>query len=426
MTLKNFRKPLRGPFNSEHILRNSYGFNQLTPEQIIFFNSVRDFSKTRLLPRIVDLHTGKAKFKGQIGHRPSEILGPNDIIDLTDYHKVGVDEKYGGDGGDIIYQCIMHYWLAYGSPSAAAVDHGISLGLGFKYAATEDQKTRIIPDIMNGKSTICFGLTGTECGSDPFAQNTLKFTYDKESNLYVLNGKKTFITGAPNSDIMLAFAKGEDGRTTAFLVNRKKDGIPGFTTGPVMDKTGWRGSDTSEVFCDDVPVKPENLVGEVGNAGQLVNLILSFGRLKMAWDAYAIIAAILDLTSDNVRQRRAAGGGKQVELQILHNEIGVLLPKIRAVRDNLFTTTFLANSRDAEGMIPFDFADAATSAKIFATNTLQEVGDKLEHWFGGMRHMNDYIMAVYNADRRLYTTVEGDNGILEISMGRQFVMEPKK
>ncbi|MFA6214410.1 MAG: acyl-CoA dehydrogenase family protein [Candidatus Micrarchaeia archaeon] len=424
VTLANFGKPQGGPLSSEYILKKSGAFRKLTEEQMLISDSLRDFSLRSLSPRTVMFHNGDAKFLGQKGHAPSKVIQPEDIIDLTQFRRIGVDEKLGGDGLGIMEQCLMHYWLAYYSPSAAAVLDGISLGLmPLKLAGTEEQKLKVIPKIMDGTWTICFALTGTECGSDPFAQDTAKFRYDPEKNLYLLDGEKIFITGAPNSNITTTFAKGEDGKTTAFLVNRKEDGMPGFTTGPPMDKVSWRASDTSWVKFASVPVQPENIIGKVGQGGLLANLTLFFGRLKIAWEAYAIMAAILDATTHYARLRNAAGGGKLADSATFHSQLGGIVPKIMAVRALLFDTASLAEIRTADDKVPEEFGDNATSAKIFACSTLQEVADWGARWNGGAGVMNDSRMAVYDADRKVYLFVEGAEDILKVFMGRRFAKE---
>src|SRR5690606_39607727 len=74
------------------------------------------------------------------------------------------------------------------------------------------------------------------------------FPTRRSSDLWVLNGQKTFITNALSADLFITVArtdpeaKGGNG-FTIFVIEK---GAEGFTTGRKFDKTGWLASDMSE------------------------------------------------------------------------------------------------------------------------------------------------------------------------------------
>ena len=81
--------------------------------------------------------------------------------------------------------------------------------------------------------------------------------------VYVLNGNKFWITNGPDADTLVVYAKTDmsANKITAFIIEK---GMPGFSTGPKLDKMGMRGSNTCELIFDNVEVPEENILGGVG------------------------------------------------------------------------------------------------------------------------------------------------------------------
>ena len=74
------------------------------------------------------------------------------------------------------------------------------------------------------------------------------------------------------------FAKVGGEKFTAFLVERK---FPGVSTGAEEKKMGIKGSSTTAVYFDNVPVPVENVLGEIGRGHIIAFNILNLGRLKL-------------------------------------------------------------------------------------------------------------------------------------------------
>src|SRR3546814_14658381 len=90
----------------------------------------------------------------------------------------------------------------------------------------------------------------------------MKLRAEKRGDRYVLNGSKTWITNGPDANTYVIYAKtdldkGAHG-ITAFIVERD---WKGFSRGNKFDKLGMRGSNTCELFFDDVEVPQENVLG---------------------------------------------------------------------------------------------------------------------------------------------------------------------
>ena len=94
---------------------------------------------------------------------------------------------------------------------------------------------------------------------------------------YILNGQKMWITNGGAADLFTVFAKVGGEKFTAFLVER---GF-GVKSGAEERKMGIKGSSTTALYFDNVPVPVENVLGEIGRGHIIAFNILNIGRLKM-------------------------------------------------------------------------------------------------------------------------------------------------
>lgn len=130
-----------------------------------------------------------------------------------------------------------------------------------------------------------FALTEPGSGSDAGSVST-KATLSKDGKSWTLNGSKIYISNGGMAQFMTVFARTADDvvgensskRMTAFLVERD---FGGLTNGKSEDKLGIRGSNTAEVFFDNVVVPAENVLGEVGDGFKIAVNILNSGRFSM-------------------------------------------------------------------------------------------------------------------------------------------------
>ncbi|RWS03554.1 glutaryl-CoA dehydrogenase-like protein [Dinothrombium tinctorium] len=165
------------------------------------------------------------------------------------------------------YQCAGTSNVAYGliarecervdSSYRSALSVQSSLVMWPIYAyGSEEQKERFIPKLAKGELIGCFGLTEPDHGSDPGGMKT-KARYDANSQCFVLNGTKTWITNSPIADIILVWARSEDeNKIKAFILER---GMKGLQTPKIEGKCALRASETGMIVMEDVQV-PENNV----------------------------------------------------------------------------------------------------------------------------------------------------------------------
>jgi glutaryl-CoA dehydrogenase len=87
---------------------------------------------------------------------------------------------------------------------------------------SEEQKNHYLPEMAKGNLIGCFGLTEPDAGSDP---GSMKTHAKKSKDGYILNGSKTWITNSPIADVLIIWAKDEQGILRGFIVDRDVQGF---------------------------------------------------------------------------------------------------------------------------------------------------------------------------------------------------------
>ena len=145
----------------------------------------------------------------------------------------------------------------------------VSLGLGaatIMSRGTLAQKERWLPELMTLEKIAAWAITEPDSGSDAFGG--MKTYVKRDGEDYILNGQKTFITNGPCADVLVVYAKldegdaGVDKRNRPVLVFVLDAGMPGLTQGKPFKKMGIMSSPTGELFFDNVRLTPDRLLGE--------------------------------------------------------------------------------------------------------------------------------------------------------------------
>ncbi|MBM3632304.1 MAG: acyl-CoA dehydrogenase [Alphaproteobacteria bacterium] len=143
---------------------------------------------------------------------------------------------------------------------------------------TQSMQQKYLPRLMTGESIGCFGLTEPDAGSDP---GNLRTTARKTGGGYLLNGTKTWITNSPIADVLVVWARTEDGLIRGFVIDRD---TPGVSTPKIEGKFSLRASITGMISLEDAFVPEENMfptiTGLKGPFGCLNN-----ARYGIAWGA---------------------------------------------------------------------------------------------------------------------------------------------
>jgi alkylation response protein AidB-like acyl-CoA dehydrogenase len=271
---------------------------ELTQEQRFLRDSIVDFARRELNDDVVE--RDKSGSFSREAWRKCADLG---LLGLP------VPKEYGGAGADATTTMLALEALGY-----ACTDNGLIFSVNAQMWAcetpivrfgTEEQKQRYLPGLCDGSLIAAHGMSEPGSGSDAFSLST---TAQKNGSAYVLNGSKTFVTNAPESDLFIVFGTIDKelgfAGVTAFLI--EKD-TPGLNVGKPLSKMGLRTSPMSELFFDGCEVPAENLLGKPGG-GMLVF------DASMTWERGCILACTvgtmerqLERSVEYARERKQFG-----------------------------------------------------------------------------------------------------------------------
>ena len=122
----------------------------------------------------------------------------------------------------------------------------------FKFGS-EAQREKWLPVMARGEAVGCFGLSEPDYGSNPAGMQT---TARRKNGLFILNGKKMWITNGTIADVAVIWAR-LDNEISGFLVETR---TPGFRATPVRHKFSYRTSPTAYIDLKDCRIPEDSLL----------------------------------------------------------------------------------------------------------------------------------------------------------------------
>jgi len=279
--------------------------DQLTEEELSIKNSARDYCQDKLMPRILEANR-------------------NEVFDKEIYQEMGQMGFLGApiDG----YGCAGVNYVSYGLiareiervdssyRSAYSVQTSLAMHAIYKFGS-EEQKNHYLPEMAKGNLIGCFGLTEPDAGSDPASMKT---NAKKTDEGYLLNGSKTWITNSPIADVLIIWAKDEQGILRGFIVDRD---CKGLSTPKLEGKFSLRASTTGQIFMDDVFVSENKMLPKVQSFKGPFSC-LNMARYGIAWGALGAAEFCFNASLEYTNEREQFGeplAGKQLIQKKLSN-----------------------------------------------------------------------------------------------------------
>ena len=241
---------------------------QLNEEERMVRDTARAFAAEHLAPIVKDSNRNETCDRGLMAKfGEAGLLGPT----LHGYGCPGVSYvSYG-----LIAREVERVDSAY--RSAMSVQSSLVMWPIYAYGS-EAQKERYLPKLASGEWIGSFGLTEPDAGSDPGSMRT---TATKTASGYILHGAKMWITSSPFADVMVVWAKTEDGRIRGFIVER---GDKGLSTPKIEGKFSLRAWVTGEIVLDNVDLPEDRILPLASGLGGPFGC-LNNARYGIAWGA---------------------------------------------------------------------------------------------------------------------------------------------
>ncbi|AKN33676.1 acyl-CoA dehydrogenase [Clostridium carboxidivorans P7] len=373
----------------------------LTQEQKMIVNTVREFTKNEIAPIAAEID--------ETGEFPRE-----NINKMAKLNMLGMPfpVEFGGAGQNeyVFAMCIEEIAKKCASTAAILAVHNIPCWILTNYG-TDAQKEKYLRPLLKGEKIGAFALTEPNAGTDSASQNSKAVL---KGDSYILNGQKCFITNGGEAGIYIILAmtdktKGTKG-ISAFIV---EENFKGFSIGKKENKMGIRASATSELIFKDCIIPKENLLGKEGQGFKIAMQALDGGRIAMAAQAVGIAQGAMDETVEYLKQREQFGK-PLAAFQGLQWNLADMETRINASRLLVYDA---ANKLDNGKTITKE----ASMAKLFAAETAMYVTTKAVQLHGGYGYMKDYPIERMMRDAKITELYEGTSEVQRMVISRSLL-----
>ncbi|MGB1757424.1 MAG: acyl-CoA dehydrogenase family protein, partial [Pseudomonadales bacterium] len=304
---------------------------------------------------------------------------------------IAMPEAYGGAGLGITETAIMAHTIARsgaGMSGASAVHLNLFGPNPIVVFGTEEQKSRLLPPLIEGKDRACFGVTEPDAGLNTTRLATRAV---RDGDHYRINGRKLWTTTAQTANKILIIA-----RTTELeACNKPTEGLTLFYTDlnrdsievRLIDKMGRKAIDSNALFIDDLVVPVADRIGEEGDGWKCLLHGLNPERILIATEAVGLGQAALGKASHYARERvvfdRTIGKNQGIQHPLAENWM-----ELEAAQLMVFKAASLYDAGKPCGA-------EANASKYLAAQAALKACERAVLTHGGMGYAKEYHVERY-------------------------------
>ncbi|HEV8726003.1 MAG TPA: glutaryl-CoA dehydrogenase Acd [Candidatus Binatia bacterium] len=315
-----------------------------------------------------------------------------------------IPEQYGGNGLGFLAHTLI-------SEEIARVHSAIRVYLNMQAGpavtiyefSNEEQKKKYLPGLLSGESVGLFAITEPDAGSDVAAMKT---TARRDSNNYLLNGTKIWITNATVATSGVIFAYTDRSQKhrgmSAFYAELNRPGV----TRRDLDKLGAHSSPTGELTFDNFSVPADNLIGQEGDGFKICMRHLNHTRLGCAAGAVGLAKAAREAAVSYANQREQFGQ-KIGQFQMNQDLIAQMVVQEESARLLVYRAACLADRGQPYNLEVSIAKYAAAEAAAFCSDAALKI-------LGAYGYSTEFPVERYYRDAKSYQIVEGSANIQKL------------
>jgi len=349
-----------------------------------------------------------------------------------------ISKKYNGKGADALtYALALERIGQEGSSLRTFFSCHVSIGqLVLQNWGNDEQKRKYLPNTTAGKSIMAFALTEPPAGSDPTSMTT---KFEEKGDHYVLNGTKHWIGNATIAGVITTYAKSDDGKVSAFIVQTDSKG---FRVNRIQHKMGLHSLDNGEITFDDCVVPKENLIGLKGRGLSIAYSALMDGRLSVAAGSIGVMEDCLN-EAVKYSKTRVQFGEPLAKKQLIQKHIASIASNMESARwlvyracaakqklaehveemkkEGNWLENLLAKKNSDYTQLRNEADRLVALAKYYATNAAFDSANRAVQILGSAAYSMKSRAARHLLDSRASTILEGANEVLELKIAQSIL-----
>ncbi len=371
--------------------------NFMTDEQRELRDRIRAYVEEVVKPNITP-YWERAEF-------PRELVMPIKDLGILG----GMIRGWGSAGLDPLQMGLTMYELAKGDGSVSTI-YGVQSGLAMSsigLLGSDEQRERWLPGMADLEIIGAFGLTEPKVGSNAAGIQT---TARRDGNEYILNGAKRWIGNASLSDVLIIWARDEEGKLGAFVVEGAKDGVEGLEMTDIPYKIGKRAVMNADMTLENVRVPVDNRLEKVRSFRDAAS-VLMIGRTGVAWEAAGAAAGAFEAALEYATDREQFD--KPIaSFQLIQQKLVEMATEVTQMQLLCFQLAQLTGAKQIDegiaAMAKYNNAKKARRVALLARETM-----------GGNGLLADRHVARLLTDAEVIYTYEGTNEVNMLIVGRQ-------
>ncbi len=380
---------------------------EVTDEQALIIDLVRRFVREEIVPLEADLDPDASDLPEEHYARLCDKTREMGLYGL------GIPREYGGPDIDLVTQTLIAMETSQHRAGLYAPCYGVFGGAGLAqlYEASDDQKERYLYPMLRGEKRGFFALTEPSGGSDP--ARAIRTTAVRDGDDWILNGEKTFISGADQADFGITFARTDAtkgrGGITCFIIDTD---MPGFRVRRVIH-TLRSAHYATELEYENLRVPDANVLGKVNQGFAIANDRLTRNRIPYAAGCLGVAILAQEMAVEYSKVRETFGEPlahrQGIQWMLVDNEL-----EIRQAR-----WLTLEAAAKAERGAPF--RTEAAMAKLVASEVGSRVVDRAMQIHGGYGVTKDLPLERWFREMRIRRIGEGPSEVQRLIIARDLL-----